>query len=145
MEDLALFASRYGGPGLLLFCMAAATIIPVSSEAVLVGAIGLGMEPMEAFAWASAGNCMGVGLNYWVGALFSGSVLAKLSSSRSGQKSIAWVERHGIHCMWLSWTPFLGDPLTYAAGAFRISLLPFILLTFSLRIVRYFVFVVFFL
>lgn len=144
MEDFLLFASQHGGPGLLLFCLAAATILPISSEAALVGAMGLGMDPFEALVWASVGNCLGVVLNYGVGALFSGAVLKKLSASRSGQKGIEWVERYGLHCLWLSWTPFLGDPITYAAGAFRISLFLFILLTFSLRIARYLVFVLFF-
>lgn len=145
IESVLDFLFAYGGPGLLLFSLVAATILPVSSEAALVGALGLGMEPWEALAWASAGNCLGVLLNYAVGAAFSEAARRKLSGGRAGRKALEWADRYGTGCLLLSWIPFLGDPLTYAAGVFRIPLLPFVLLTFSLRVARYVVLVVFFL
>lgn len=145
MEDLLALIPEYGGLGLFLFALASATILPISSEAAFVAAMGLGMEPMEALAWSSAGNCVGVGLNYVVGYIFSGPVLRKLQGSRWGRKSLGWTEQYGTYCLLLSWTPFFGDPITYAAGAVRFHPVIFILITFPLRIARYAVFLVFFL
>lgn len=145
IESLLAFLSSHSGISLLLVSLAAATIIPLSSEAALVGGIALGMEPWEALVWASVGNCLGVLLNYAVGWAFSDKAQRKLSESRSGRKALEWVDRYGMGCLLLSWTPFLGDPLTYAAGAFRIPILPFVLITFALRVARYVVFVLFFL
>lgn len=144
IESLVAFLAVHGGPGLLLFSFAAASILPLSSEAALVGGLALGIQPWEALVWASVGNCLGVLLNYWIGWAFSDKVRHKLSGSRSGRRALEWVDRYGVRCLFLSWTPFLGDPLTYAAGAFRTPILPFVLITFSLRVTRYVVFVLFF-
>lgn len=145
LNELATFLALNGGPGLFIFCFLAATIIPISSEAALVGSLALGMDVWEALIWASAGNCLGVVLNYFIGHFFSEKVSLRLSRGRSGQKALGWVEKYGVWCLFLSWTPFLGDPLTYAAGLFRIPFLYFALITFSLRIARYLVFVFFYL
>lgn len=144
IESFLAFLSAHGGPGLLLFSLAAATILPLSSEAALAGGIALGMTPWEALVWASVGNCLGVLLNYGIGWAFSDAVRHKLSGGRSGARALQWVDRYGVRCLLLSWTPFLGDPLTYAAGAFRIPFLPFVLITFALRVARYAVVVFFF-
>ena len=144
MTDLATFLALNGGPGLFLFCLLSATIVPISSEAALLGAMELGMGAWEALAWASAGNCAGVALNYLVGYLFSEKVHAKLEKAKSGRKALEWIKHYGNWCLLLSWAPFVGDPLTYAAGIFRLNLFYFILLTFTLRVARYMVFVLFY-
>lgn len=144
LDFLTAFFSAHGGPSLFLISLVSATILPLSSEGALVGGMALGMEPWEALVWASAGNCLGVLLNYGIGRAFSDRAHRKLSESRSGRRALEWIDRYGVRCLLLSWTPFLGDPLTYAAGAFRIPLLAFILITFSLRVARYIVFVLFF-
>ena len=145
MNDIASFLALYGGPGLFLFCLLAATLLPISSEAALLGAMSLGMDVWEALAWASAGNCVGVGLNYLVGYLFSEKAHARLSAGKWGKKAIGWIDHYGIWCLFLSWTPFLGDPLTYAAGIFRIPFHWMLIIVFPLRVARYLVFVLFYL
>ncbi|MGE3802589.1 MAG: YqaA family protein [Candidatus Kapaibacterium sp.] len=144
LNDIASFLALNGGPGLFLFCLIAATLLPISSEAALLGAMSLGMDAWEALAWASAGNCIGVGLNYLVGYLFSEKVQTRLSKGKWGTKALDWVHRYGVWCLFLSWTPFLGDPLTYAAGIFRIPFHYLLLIAFPLRVARYLVFVLFY-
>lgn len=139
------FVAAYGGPGIFLFSALSATIIPISSEAALVAVMEAGMDPWEALAWASAGNCLGILVNFWIGFALSDPILAKLRQGRSGRKAIEWADRWGIWAMLLSWTPFLGDPLTFAAGAFRMNLLHFVLIAFTLRVARYIVFTFFYL
>lgn len=143
-SGLIPIVADYGGVGLFVFCALAASIIPVSSEAALLAALEAKMDPWEALIWASAGNCAGILLNYWIGYLTSDQILAKLRQGRSGRKAIEWADRWGKWALFLSWTPFLGDPLTFAAGAFRMNLAAFILIAFSMRIARYVVFVLFY-
>ena len=140
LNEIASFLALNGGPGLFLFCLLAATILPISSEAALLGAMSLGMDAWEALGWASAGNCAGVALNYLIGHVFSEKVHAKLDRGKSGRKALQWVDHYGVWCLLLSWTPFLGDPLTYAAGIFRIPFHYIIWIAFPLRVARSLVF-----
>ncbi len=140
---LVPLVASYGGIGLFLFCALSASILPISSEAALVAVMSAGMDPWEALAWASAGNCGGVLLNYWIGHLGAEKAHEKLAASRFGRKALEGIEKYGVWGLLLSWTPFLGDPLTYAAGAFKIDLRTFIAITFPLRIARYLAFVLF--
>ena len=142
---LVPFVVEYGAVGLFIFCALSASILPISSEAALIATMAAGFGPWEALAWASAGNCFGVLVNYWVGHLFEARVRNRLARSKSGQSALDRIDRSGWVALLLSWTPFLGDPITYAAGAVGMPLRRFVPITFSLRIARYFVFVLFFL
>jgi len=122
---------------LFLTAFAAATILPFSSEAAVVAAILGGLEPAAVLVWASAGNCLACLLNYFLGYLFHDKSRLKLRQSRFGRKSMIWVRKYGLWSLLLSWAPLIGDPLTIVAGLFRLPLIPFVLIVFSLRIGRY--------
>ena len=137
MEDLQSLVATHGGLGLLVVSFIAATILPFSSEAAVYGALRLGMPVGEVLLYASVGNCLGVLLNYALGRWGSEALLRKLQQSRTGRRSVAWSERHGKWALLLSWLPFLGDPLTIIAGIMRVPLLFFIVVVFSVRVLRY--------
>jgi membrane protein YqaA with SNARE-associated domain len=145
VDAMQSLVTQFGGPGLLVVALIGATILPLSSEVALAAAIGLGMNMWEAFLWASIGNCLGATSNYWVGYLFSKKICRWLSSKKEGEKAIARVERHGAWGLLLSWIPFIGDPLTYAAGAFRIHFAKFVAIALPVRVVRYLIVILFFL
>jgi membrane protein YqaA with SNARE-associated domain len=127
----------YGGLGLLVVSFIAATILPLSSEAALLAALGFGMAPIEALLFASVGNCLGVSFNYWLGHVGRERLLERTLRSRAGQRSHAWMERYGKWSLLLSWLPIVGDPLTILAGVFNINVLFFAATAFGTRIARY--------
>ncbi|MBN2460924.1 MAG: DedA family protein [Candidatus Cloacimonetes bacterium] len=131
------FLQQYGFWALLLISFIAATIFPLSSEAAMIASIVLGLNWVEAVIACSIGNCLAVSFNYMLGAIAGKPLLPRLEKSRGGRKARFWVEKYGIYSLWLSWTPILGDPITIAAGVFRLHLLKYILIVFSLRIFRY--------
>ncbi len=124
---------------ILLFftAFAAATILPFSSEAAVAAAVLGGIDPVSVLIWASVGNCLACLLNYGIGFLFHDWSRKKLRRSRFGRKSLIWVKKYGFWSLLLSWAPLIGDPITIVAGLFKLRLLPFILVVFSLRIARY--------
>lgn len=128
---------QYGFWALLLISFIAATIFPLSSEIAMITSIALGLNWVEAVIACSIGNCLAVSFNYGLGFVIGKPLIPKLESSRGGRKALRWVEKYGIYSLWLSWTPIFGDPITIAAGVFKFSLLPYILIVFSLRIFRY--------
>ncbi len=137
MEDLQNLVVTHGGIGLMVVSFIAATIVPLSSEAAVYGALRLGMPPLEVLLFASAGNCLGVLLNYGLGRWGSDTVLRRTMASRTGRRAMQWSERHGKWALLLSWLPVVGDPLTIIGGILRIHLLFFIVTTFSVRVLRY--------
>lgn len=137
--DWSGFIHQYGAWGLAIASMLSATLLPLSSEVLLLGGIAAGIPAVTAFAASSAGNCIGCSLNYALGFAFHSRIMNKLSTSKAGQIALEWMQRHGIWSLLGSWLPFVGDPLTFIAGALRTNIWWFVLLVFSLRIARYLV------
>jgi membrane protein YqaA with SNARE-associated domain len=127
----------YGAWGLGLAALLSATLLPLSSEALLIAGIAAGVPVATAFVASCVGNCLGCTLNYYLGALLREQMLGRLRTSKSGRKAMQWMEKHGIWSLWGSWLPFVGDPLTFLAGAAKTQFLLFSAIVFSLRIARY--------
>lgn len=115
----------------------AATILPFSSEVALFSAIKLGVEPWQALIACSLGNCLAVGLNYTLGYFLHEKVYTKLSQKKIGRRALFLTKKHAFKALFLSWLPAIGDPITLAAGLVRFPLLSFLVVSFSLRILRY--------
>ena len=114
----------------------AATIIPLSSEGALGVALIYGMGTVPALFFASAGNVLGVMLNYTLGYLAAES---RINRRWSGfQYKVHWfTEKYGIPSLLLSWLPVLGDPITIAAGYAKMKWPYFLFIAGSLRVLRY--------
>lgn len=128
---------NYGGLGLALVSFIASTIVPFSSEAAVIAALQLGMPPAQALLFASAGNCLGILFNYWLGYQASRTGLADRFRSRMGARALDWGERYGKWSLALSWLPFIGDPLTIVAGFLRMDLPFFVVIAGGVRVLRY--------
>lgn len=57
--------------------------------------------------------------------------------SRALERAKAWYGRYGRWSLLLSWLPFIGDPLTVAAGVMRERFLVFVLLVGAAKSGRY--------
>ncbi|MBC8145396.1 MAG: DedA family protein [bacterium] len=136
--DIEALIVSYGGPGLLLISFIAATIIPLSSEAAVIAAVWLVLPPTETLVWASVGNCLGITLNYWLGRLGRKKIddRGKEPTGRVA-RTVRWLERYGKWSLLLSWLPFVGDPMTLVAGVSRVNFLFFVVVAFSVRVLRY--------
>lgn len=131
--------ANYGWIGLLTGCFLSATLLPFSSELMLQLWIYTGQALWTGFMAASVGNCLGVSANYLIGK-WARTVTTHSETVRSAvNKSEPWFERYGTWTLLLSVLPVIGDPVTLAAGYFRIGLKSFILFVFGLRIFRYLV------
>ncbi len=138
------FIQNYGTIALFVTSFIAATIVPASSAAILLAALAVGAPAVPAFIACSLGNSLGCAANYWLGFLIGKPLIPKLERSRSGRKALEYSTKYGTWSLLLSWTPFLGDPLTIAAGIFRVNFLKFSVIVYSLRIIGYAMIVIFF-
>lgn len=136
MADLAVYA------GLFLTAFVAATILPMQSEAALVGLLLLDAQP----AWllvtvASVGNVLGSVVNWLLGRFIERYRDRRWFPVKPAalDRAQAWYRRYGKWSLLLSWMPIIGDPLTVAAGILREPFPVFLLLVAVAKVGRYLV------
>ena len=128
--------------GLFVAAFGAATLLPMQSEAVLVGMLLSDKYVASTLlAVATFGNVLGSVLN-WV----LGRSVERLRHKRWFPVSENKLEkarqsylRYGRWSLLLSWVPIIGDPLTVVAGVMREPLWSFLLIVTLAKGVRYLV------
>ena len=125
---------------LFVTSFAAATILPVQSEAALAALLLAGHQPIAVLlAVATTGNTLGAVLNWWLGARLSEFQDRKWFpvSAEKLSRARRWYGSYGRWSLLLSWVPIIGDALTVAAGLMHERLLPFILIVGLAKFSRY--------
>ncbi|MFM9849695.1 MAG: YqaA family protein [Hyphomicrobiaceae bacterium] len=133
MTDLAVYA------GLFMAAFAAATVLPMQSEAVLVGLLLADYSPWLLITVASVGNVLGSMINWLLGRGIERFREWSWFPARKSQLERAhrWYRRYGKWSLLLSWAPIIGDPLTLIAGVLREPLPTFLILVAIAKIGRY--------
>ncbi|MET1080271.1 MAG: YqaA family protein [Pseudomonas sp.] len=126
--------------GLFFAALIAATLLPLQSEALLVGLLLGGAYPLWALLLvATVGNVLGSLINWLLG-----RSLDRFRQRRwfpFDDRQLARAQRaYGRYGHWsllLSWLPLVGDPLTLIAGLMREPLWRFLLLVTLAKAARY--------
>jgi membrane protein YqaA with SNARE-associated domain len=108
--------------GLFFSAFLSSTILPGSSEAVLVALATQGhLPPWDLLVVATVGNTLG-GMSSWVlGWVIALRYPLTELSKKAHQRAVDRVQQWGSPILLLSWVPIIGDPLCVAAGWMRIS------------------------
>ena len=129
-----------GLAGLFVAALVAATLVPAQSETVLAGMVALGDYPVALLvAVASLANTLGAVVNWGLGrwaALYRDAPWFP-ASRQSLDKAEGWYRRYGIWSLVASPLPFIGDPLTVAAGLMRAPLVAFVPIVAFAKTARY--------
>lgn len=118
----------------------AATVFPLQSEAVLVGLILAGEQPVWALVLvASVANTAGSVVNWWLGGVIHRYRDCRWfpASADALARAEGWYRRWGHWSLMLSWAPIIGDPLTVIAGVLREPLWRFLVLVALAKTGRY--------
>ena len=133
----------------LLFISAfgAATLLPLQSEAVLLGTFVQGKyTAIPLIAIASLGNILGSCVNWWLGLKierYKNKTWFPVSEAKMLQAQGIY-QKYGYWSLLLSWTPIIGDPITLIAGLLKESFWRFLLLVSVAKTGRYvFIFFIF--
>ena len=127
--------------GLLVASFLAGTILPGSSEAVLVSLLVLNPESATRFlVVATLGNTLGSLVNWAIGNYSGRYLLSNWKPLKSKRIARAYelMRRYGCWALLLSWFPFVGDALTLAAGLLRVPIVVFICIVAFGKFLRYF-------
>lgn len=128
-----------GYVGLFASALIAATILPMQSEAVLVGLLLEGSRPVGVLLLvATTGNVLGSVVNWYLGSLARFRAKSWFpASDEQLERAENWYRRYGRWSLLGSWLPVVGDPLTVVAGVLREPLLPFLILVTLAKGTRY--------
>ena len=134
MIDLAVYG------GLFLAAFLAATILPMQSEAALVGALLAGAQPAWVLiAVASLGNVLGSIVNWLLGRGVERFRHHHWFPVKDADldRAQGWYRRWGKWSLLFSWAPIIGDPLTVVAGVLREPFPVFLVLVTIAKVGRY--------
>lgn len=103
--------------GLFAASFAAATLVPLPSEAALFAYLQLHPEKTAAaVAVATLGNTAGGMTSYLIG-----RAIPQRTHSRLNPRAIQLIRRYGAPLTALAWLPLVGDALSVAAGWLRVN------------------------
>ena len=126
--------------GLFIAAFGAATLLPLQSEAVLVGLLLSGHYSLWLLLGvATLGNVLGSVVNWWLGRWVEHFKDRRWFpvNDRQLEKARNHYQRWGHWTLLLSWLPVIGDPLTLVAGVMREPLGRFLLIVTLAKGARY--------
>ena len=129
-----------GYVGLFMSALLAATVLPFSSEAVLVGLAAIERyDPWLMWLAASVGNTAGAWINWLLGRFIERFKERRWFpfNATTIERAGDWFRRFGVWSLLLAWLPVIGDPLTLVAGVFRVNVWFFLALVFAGKAARY--------
>lgn len=132
--------SEFGFAALFLSALGAATVLPGSSEVVLVAMALSGVADRWALLIvATTGNVLGSLINWCMGrgvARWRERPWFPLSPSQH-ERVATLFNRFGWPSLLFAWLPVIGDPLTVVAGMSRMPVMPFLVLVAAGKAGRY--------
>lgn len=126
MNQFIAFFVQWGYLGLFLGSFVAGSIVPLSSEAILVACVAppLSLNPWICLAAALAGNVSGGMTCYWLGTLGNQEWIEKYAhvSPEKMERAVRWVHKRGAWMAFFAFIPVLGSAITVALGYLRANL-----------------------
>jgi len=113
---------EYTLAGLFLSALLSSTILPGSSEAVLITLAMQGThDPWSLFWVATGGNTVGGMTSWGLGILMSWGIPLTRGLKSPTFPATNRLRRWGLPVLLFSWIPFVGDPMCVAAGWLRMN------------------------
>ena len=139
MEAIMTFLVSYGYMGMLIAAFLAASILPFSSEAVMVGLQAAGLDPVALIAYGTIGNVRGSMFNYTIGRLGKMEWIEKYLHVKKEDldKAHKFMAGKGAWMGLLSVIPVIGDVITVALGLMRANVVIVVISVTISKLARY--------
>lgn len=117
------FLAEWGYIGLFLGAFLAATVVPFSSDFLIVGLLLAGGDPLLSFISATLGNWLGGLTSFGLGWLGKWEWIEKWFkvTKEKLDKQKKWIDKYGALLAFLSWTPFVGDVFAIGLGFYKVN------------------------
>lgn len=114
---------EWGYWGLFLGSLMAATIVPFSSDVLLLGMLGLGGDVVTTVVVASLGNWSGGMISFAMGWLGKWEWIEKYLKVKQSTliKQKSKIDKYGALLAFLSWLPMVGDLFAIGLGFYKLN------------------------
>ena len=138
MDAIAQFFVEWGYVGLFLSAFIAGSILPFSSEAVMVILTGMGLDPVGCLIAASLGNTLGGMTCYWIGSLGRPEWITRIGiTPRQLARARKFLAGRGALMGFFAFLPLLGSAITIVLGLTRANI-PISILSITIgKVLRY--------
>lgn len=130
---------NYGYWGMLIAAMLAGSILPFSSEAVMLGLMAAGLDPVQLVVYGTIGNTIGAMLNYGLGRMGKMEWIERYMHVMQSDldKASRFMAGHGAWMGFFSFLPVIGEAIMIVLGLMRANLLLTFVSVVIGKIVRY--------
>ena len=139
MGTISALLLKFGFGGMFIASFLAGSVLPFSSELVMIGLLLAGSSPWWLLLWATSGNTLGSMLNYGIGRMGKPEWIEKYAHVKpeNMEKAEKFVQNYGAWMGLLAWIPILGSAIAIALGLLRSNPLLTLLMFAIGKIVRY--------
>lgn len=108
--------------GLFLGTFLAGTVLPLSSDVLLIGMLAAHADPVICLLVASVGNWLGAMTSYWLGWYAKWEWLEKGFGMKPEtlRKQKERIDRYGVWLAAVFWAPFIGMVFMIALGLYKV-------------------------
>jgi membrane protein YqaA with SNARE-associated domain len=117
------FLQDLGYIGLFFGSFLAATVVPFSSDVLLIATLATGANPVASLMVATTGNWLGGLTSYWAGHLGKWEWIEKWfgTNKEKLEKQRDTVAKYGSWLALFTWLPFIGDIFAIALGFYKVD------------------------
>ena len=139
METLTQFLIDWGYWGLFLSALIAGSVLPFSSEAVMVVLAGMGLDPVGCVVAAALGNTLGGMTCYWIGHLGKREWFGRYLGIGEKQLDRAgrFLAGKGAWSAFFAFLPYVGEAIAILLGLMRSNVWITTLAMFAGKALRY--------
>lgn len=130
---------EWGLPGLFISALLAGSIVPFSSELVLVALIKLGLPPIACLLSATLGNTAGGMTCYYMGRLGKIAWIEKYFKVKKEKvdKMVNFLQGKGAMMAFFAFLPAIGEVISIALGFMRSNIWFTVASMFAGKLIRY--------
>ena len=141
MESLTQILVDYGYWGMFLSAFLAGSFLPFSSEAVMLGLLAAGVDPVLLLVYGSIGNVLGGMLNYGLGRLGKLEWLERYFhvKQKSLDRAYRFMDGRGAWMGFFAFLPIHGSAITIVLGLTRANIALSVLSITLGKVLRYIV------
>ena len=139
VDSMIQLLIEWGLPGLFISALLAGSIVPFSSELVLVALVKLGLPPIACLISATLGNTVGGMTCYCMGRLGKVSWIEKYFKVKKEKvdKMVKFLQGKGALMAFFTFLPAIGEVIAIALGFMRSNTWLTIVSMFVGKLIRY--------
>lgn len=123
MEQFLQLLIEWGPLGMFIAAFLAGSVVPFSSEFVMLGLLAAGASPTGILICATVGNTLGGMFNYGIASLGKEEWITRFIKVKPEklERGLRQVRQYGAWMGLLSWVPVLGEVVCVALGFMHVN------------------------